>query len=407
LLTVKTTPTILYTNIQNEDDSGITMNYTTVDETDTFSDEETNMDDPLDNQLSALDRQTIENQGSFLSNDVKQEDEINVNLPSNITNVIETSGSCDVTFTRKVSIEKHYKNSHGSKNSLQKLINNDIIADATSNKQTPPIKCQFCDVTLSHKSALVRHEMLVHAIEEVPAREYTLKCSMSPKTFENQKGRNANEQQINLKRTLFSCVICEKQFTRNSQVYRHMRVVHEKVRDFNCEKCAQSFTCKRDLTKHFETVHLKLRPFQCAECNKGFYLMTKLLVHVKLVHEKAKPVIICNTCEKSFPTKKLLGRHRRDYHSPTGKFPCIQCDKSYKRRMNLKNHVNFVHKNTSGKQCDQCGKNFRNPKDLREHVSSFHLKLKPFQCVQCDLKFARKQSFNAHTRRSHLPKIEI
>ena len=51
------------------------------------------------------------------------------------------------------------------------------------------------------------------------------------------------------------CQICGKNFTRKSDLKRHVDSVHRGIINFRCESCHKNFKRKSDLKRHTETIH--------------------------------------------------------------------------------------------------------------------------------------------------------
>jgi uncharacterized Zn-finger protein len=78
--------------------------------------------------------------------------------------------------------------------------------------------------------------------------------------------------------------------------------------NYQCETCQYVFTLKSNLQRHIKTVHEKLKPFQCEICKKTFGHRQNFLDHIKFVHDKIKNVT-CNKCGKGFTNLKVLKAH--------------------------------------------------------------------------------------------------
>lgn len=56
-------------------------------------------------------------------------------------------------------------------------------------------------------------------------------------------------------------------------------------RVFNCLKCDKAFTRDEHLTRHILSTHNKLKPFVCGICNRPFSRRDLLLRHAKNLHQ--------------------------------------------------------------------------------------------------------------------------
>eukprot|EP00181_Compsopogon_caeruleus_P003845 CAMPEP_0184690446 /NCGR_PEP_ID=MMETSP0312-20130426/31234_1 /TAXON_ID=31354 /ORGANISM="Compsopogon coeruleus, Strain SAG 36.94" /LENGTH=283 /DNA_ID=CAMNT_0027147943 /DNA_START=1336 /DNA_END=2188 /DNA_ORIENTATION=+ len=60
-------------------------------------------------------------------------------------------------------------------------------------------------------------------------------------------------------RQTFVCEICDKEFDRKSNMNKHIRHVHEKLRPYICRLCGKKFGQKSSIDKHVIVVHEKRR----------------------------------------------------------------------------------------------------------------------------------------------------
>ena len=62
---------------------------------------------------------------------------------------------------------------------------------------------------------------------------------------------------------------------------RHLRVVHEQIKDYACYLCDYKTGHKSHFVRHVKTVHEKRRDYKCHMCDKDFTQNSSLKEHVK------------------------------------------------------------------------------------------------------------------------------
>ena len=60
-----------------------------------------------------------------------------------------------------------------------------------------------------------------------------------------------------------TCNICHKTFGMKSDLNRHVKSVHDKIKDFNCDQCDKAFGQNGNLNRHIMIVHSKIKAFKC------------------------------------------------------------------------------------------------------------------------------------------------
>lgn len=98
------------------------------------------------------------------------------------------------------------------------------------------------------------------------------------------------------------CPDCGTAFKKNSNLVKHMKLVHLGERNFECPEpsCGRLFGQKSNLNSHIKAVHLGEKPFVCPEspCGRRFSQKSGLKAHIKTVHNGERPYV-CD-CGSSF-----------------------------------------------------------------------------------------------------------
>jgi len=224
------------------------------------------------------------------------------------------------------------------------------------------------------------------------------------------------------------CAICGKQFALSLQMRRHVKVVHEGLKNpfekikylKKCDHCKEKFN-KPDMKKHLKTVHniemvyTKKTPVEkikcqlceeivfksdmsrhrrivhdittdyktqhllrapyvtrtCKYCEKEFSHLQSVEKHIKSVHKKIKDQK-CGSCGKAFSHPEILRKHVRNVHEGLGKISCNFCGNTYNNNTSLKTHIKHVHDKIRDHQCRHCGRAFFLNRDLRRHIEKTH-----------------------------------
>jgi hypothetical protein len=83
----------------------------------------------------------------------------------------------------------------------------------------------------------------------------------------------------------FVYYICTTKFSFKFHLQRHIETVHGKINDFKCNICTRHFGFNYH---HIRTVHENSKNFECSFFNKNFGQKSDLLRHIKAVHNKIK-----------------------------------------------------------------------------------------------------------------------
>ena len=66
----------------------------------------------------------------------------------------------------------------------------------------------------------------------------------------------------------YSCELCEKSFTKSSDLAPHM-LIHTGEKPYSCDTCSRSFRHLNSLRRH-KVIHTGQKPYTCVICGKGF-----------------------------------------------------------------------------------------------------------------------------------------
>ena len=333
-------------------------------------------------------------------------------------------------------IERNYKNS------LEKHINDQHNGTKTRNTTEPKFQCNGCERKFKSLGALNKHTKHIH--EKAIHEENQTKCKMCNKNYKVRASllrhiRMIHENQRSsyylTSKDKIKCQYCDQKINKSNMV-SHIKVSHTK--ENNCQSCQKSFRSKGALGKHMQMCLTGNKP-KCSLCNKAFSCEETLIRHIKMKHEnefpswysKGSKKIKCQYCEKEisgwyFPTH--INMHQKDLNEKDCEFcvrsfqsieslrnhvkvnhgeksKCVYCGKLYLHRDSLFSHIKEYHiKDPNERHCELCKKSFPSQKFLSDHVQNFHQGVKPNKCKQCPKSYFHNETLKAHIVKKHLQK---
>ncbi|CAH2324979.1 transcription factor Ovo-like 1 [Pelobates cultripes] len=120
---------------------------------------------------------------------------------------------------------------------------------------------------------------------------------------------------------LFRCTLCDKSFTYQRMLNRHMKC-HSEVKRHQCEHCGKGFNDTFDLKRHVRT-HTGVRPYKCHLCDKAFTQRCSLESHLKKIHgvqqnyaykERRTKLYVCEDCGYTADSQESHIYHLQEQH---------------------------------------------------------------------------------------------
>lgn len=162
----------------------------------------------------------------------------------------------------------------------------------------------------------------------------------------------------------YPCEICGIVFTKLSHEIKHKKI-HLGARPFNCPYCEKTFTADRGVKKHIFRLH--------PEHSERAWNVKLPDSNSDLLGEVRS--FLCLLCKRTFRRKAIIKEHVAVMHvGHTMRFPFVRRSPQ-----------------TSGMQCATCHQDFA----LQEHLL-LHTSMRPYTCEYCKKTLQGKRSLRAH-----------
>uniref|UniRef100_A0A1B6DME8 Zinc finger protein 865 n=1 Tax=Clastoptera arizonana TaxID=38151 RepID=A0A1B6DME8_9HEMI len=293
---------------------------------------------------------------------------------------------CNHAYTRKHDMIKHRRQVHTIEERRKDPFEHDLIKKVKESEKK--FSCSQCNNSYSRNSDLRKHMIKSHNAEIYKGRQVD--------TIDDMDVEILNRAKIEINgTTYYHCEICGKNIITKRGYVRHVRI-HTGERPFTCHICGKQYRSSTDLMRHLKCVHDGIKNYQCDVCGRYFANKATRNDH-RRIHTGERPYI-CHTCGKAFPTPNSIYVHRRIH---TDYFPhqCTFCDKRFRRRQQLNHHIR-THTGEKPHACDICGKCFGVKDEVSRHRLT-HSGEKPFSCPICGLCFGQKRYLSSHTKMHH------
>jgi uncharacterized Zn-finger protein len=340
---------------------------------------------------------------------------------------------CPSTFKEKRYFQSHFQTVHGKKKGLtcnvagcqesfvyraqrlrhlrQKHPEFYEESDEENQEVPEPVECELCNSMFADQVELEDHIKKEHDGND---EETTCDRCSPPKKFKKTKYLLLHVQAIHSDQT-FQCNQCSKSFSFQRSLMRHIKGVHEDIRDFNCEEqdCEKSFRNSYELKQHMIGQHNKgdKSDRTCKVCFKVFKKVKYMEIHCASIHN-SEPQYSCPICHRNFSFQRSMERHVRAIHEDRRDFKCTAegCEKAFRSRYDLNEHWNNIHALVKKKRpvenvtCDICEKVCSTRKVLYSHKKLVHEGVKwglKFECKLCKENFESKYKKAKHWGQVH------
>lgn len=339
---------------------------------------------------------------------------------------------CDETFQSPAGLQKHLNRGH---NRFQKGYPEcDICGRIFTRKQNinshmitvhlqggfPHIECPHCQKQFTTERNLKRHVNQIHnPYVQLPTCAYCFKTFKGKHSLLDHIQANHSEDM----RDVAKCHVCNKRYTNNRNLKRHVEMFHGEKSEFKCELCPKVYTSNQSLRRHNRTRHSSNcqtkqvranRPrfdsdsdytaqfyskFHCESCNRYFKEEYFLRQHIKNEHSFKTFYKYCREYLLKQEALKPLCENKLQY--------CEYCDYIASNQFDLKEHTKNEHnKDQATPTCHVCFKQFYNQQDLNDHKRVCIPPSNVNSCSHCDKLFTDMSSLEFHTRIFH-PMVQI
>lgn len=183
-----------------------------------------------------------------------------LNFTKNVNRTI--CGLCLKTFPRRINLKNHQITVH----------NGNAFA------------CDICDRMTPKYAEIQRHIIRAHSHERTFLCQH---CGIGYKFIRDLQRHIQKLHMGVIRERNAACDLCEKKFFTTKSLKRHIDSVHLNLRPYHCrvDGCSKAFKQKNYLVTHERQVHTKERVYSCIVCEKQFSFKQNLATHIKNIHK--------------------------------------------------------------------------------------------------------------------------
>lgn len=148
-------------------------------------------------------------------------------------------------------------------------------------KPQPDIKCDECDRMFYMESEMKNHKNKIHD-------KKLFQCQYCGKIFQVKLNMEEHIRTVHLKEDLkLLCEFCDKTYPNKRSHIKHQKVMHK---NYPCPDCNETIRGYNNFVQHKILIHTKLL-FRCMlpGCEKGFTHNAKLARHLRKFHKDLSP----------------------------------------------------------------------------------------------------------------------
>ncbi|KAG1947636.1 hypothetical protein F2P79_012549 [Pimephales promelas] len=230
--------------------------------------------------------------------------------------------------------------------------NQEDITAVPGENEVKPYRCKTCESCFSRYDHLKLHQARCRGKRRLEVR--VVKMSLD--------SLNTSPQSKTQEGDPLQCTVCFKQLSTQSDLKRHMSMLHITNKPFPCKRCGKTYSSKKTLSRHNlnirckkiskESVPSATNNVQKQPCRET----SKLLQRIQ-VHYMNKFKYQCEYCPRRFKLSGQLKVHLR-LHTGEKPYGCANCGEHFIRTDYLKRHLvkcNGKGENVEKVLCDKCG----------------------------------------------------
>ncbi|XP_045625206.2 zinc finger protein 665 isoform X1 [Procambarus clarkii] len=285
----------------------------------------------------------------------------------------------------------------------------------SSTKKEKTHKCLLCTAKFALVKNMWRHVAVIHqkdlqfeSLQHLPT-PIGHQCNICEKKF-TRKSNLVSHMATHIRGTCSiddgqpQCSVCQKTFQKQRYLVDHMRL-HTGRGTHQCRHCDKKFLRQSHLKSHMEMHDSFHKFYSCPHCDKTYMRKRDQVHHVRMIHGSAHDVISktetvkmegfsCSACDKKFSSVLKLQMHEVIHTATKPPYKCQECSQDFPTLSTLKRHY-LIHWDLRPFSCSVCSKSFRYKQSLKRHMMT-HTGEKPHVCKHCDKGFALKGTLNVH-----------
>jgi KRAB domain-containing zinc finger protein len=253
------------------------------------------------------------------------------------------------------------------------------------------------NITFKELKVIIKRMSAESETKEELLRCSHCKCRKLPEYF-SKNVRGVLYKTCDKCRYRYRCEQCEdKFFNSKSKLERHIKAVHDKIKDHHCSECEMSFSQPEKLERHIKSVHDKIKDHHCPNCEYSCSNNGDLQQHIKRIHLKIKDHH-CPDCEASFSANGDLQQHIKQVHTKIRDHHCQDCKASFSTNGKLREHIKQVHTKIRDHHCQDCKASFSTNGKLQRHINAVHLNIRDHHCPDCKACFSTNGDLQSHLK---------